>query len=72
MGHQGVEEEMVGMSADCVGWIIRRFMHISVNQKAERDKKKGIQMRGGVLVLFLFKSKSHTHGIMASISRTQF
>lgn len=51
MGHQGVEEEMVGMSAGCVGWIIRRFMHISVNQKAERDEK-GIQM-GGVLCFFI-------------------
>lgn len=50
MGHQGVEEEMVGMSAGFGGWIIRRFMHISVNQKAERDEKR--YSDGGVLVLF--------------------
>lgn len=51
MGHQGVEEEMVGMSAGFGGWIIRRFMHISVNQKAERDEKR-YSDGGGVLVLF--------------------
>lgn len=49
MGHQGVEEEMVGMSAGFGGWIIRRFMYISVNQK-QREMKKGIQMgEGGFL-----------------------
>lgn len=69
MGHQGVEEEMVGMSAGFGGWIIRRFMHISVNQK-QREMKKGIQMGEGGSCDFLFKSKSHTHGIMASISQT--
>lgn len=52
MGHQGVEEEMVGMSAGFGGWIIRRFMHISVNQK-QREMKKGIQMGGGFLCFFI-------------------
>lgn len=56
------------MAAGCGGWILTWVTHISINQKAERAENR---YSGGVFsCVFFFKSRSHNHRIMASLSRT--